>query len=156
MSTARQPGAPRSFVSTGGLVMTNHHCARSCIDAVSREGEDLLGNGFYAKRREDERPCPNFTMDQLRGIRDVTDSVNAAVPPGTDPNRAADLRAARSRDIEQRCNATGPGLFCQVVTMYRGGGRSSTPSGAGPTSASCWMTDHVLRRGPGQLHLPPA
>jgi hypothetical protein len=60
-------------------------------------------------------------MDQLRGIRDVTDSVNAAVPPGTDPNRAADLRAARSRDIEQRCNATGPGLFCQVVTMYRGG-----------------------------------
>ena len=121
MSTARQPGCTASFVSAGGLVMTNHHCARSCIDAVSREGEDLLSNGFYAARREDERACPNFTMDQLRGISDVTDSVNAAVPPGTDPNRAASLRAARIREIEQRCSAGGPGLFCQVVTMYRGG-----------------------------------
>jgi hypothetical protein len=121
MSTARQPGCTASFVSAGGLVMTNHHCARSCIDAVSRDGEDLLSNGFYAARREDERACPNFTMDQLRGIRDVTDSVNAGVPAGTDPNRAADLRAARIREIEQRCNATAPGLFCQVVTMYRGG-----------------------------------
>jgi len=101
--------------------MTNHHCARACIDAVSREGEDLLSNGFYAARREDERPCPNMTMDQLRGIRDVTDSVNAAVPSGTSPNRAADLRAARIGEIEQRCNAAGPGLYCQVVTMYRGG-----------------------------------
>ena len=121
MSTARQPGCTASFVSSGGLVMTNHHCARACIDAVSRTGEDLLGNGFYAARREDERPCPNMTMDQLRGINDVTDSVNAGVPPGTDPNRAANLRAARIREIEQRCNAAGPGLFCQVVTMYRGG-----------------------------------
>ena len=121
LSTARQPGCTASFVSAGGLVMTNHHCARSCIDAVSREGEDLLSNGFYAARREDERPCPNFAMDQLRGIRDVTDSVNAAVPSGTDANRAATLRAARIREIEQRCNATGPGLSCQVVTMYRGG-----------------------------------
>ena len=121
MSAARQPGCTASFVSAGGLVMTNHHCARACIDAVSREGEDLLSNGFYAARREDERPCPNMSMDQLRGISDVTDSVNAAVPVGADPNRAAELRAARIREIEQRCNTGGPGLACQVVTMYRGG-----------------------------------
>jgi hypothetical protein len=121
MSTARQPGCTASFVSSGGLVMTNHHCARSCIEAATRTGEDLLGNGFYATRREDERPCPNFTMDQLQGIRDVTDSVVGAVPAGTEASRAAEVRAARIRDIEQRCNAGGPGLFCQVVTMYRGG-----------------------------------
>lgn len=121
LSAARQPGCTASFVSAGGLVMTNHHCARSCIAGTTRQGEDLLRDGFYAARREDERPCPNFTMDQLRAITDVTDSVTAAVPAGTDPNRAADLRAARARALEQRCAADGPGLFCQVVTMYRGG-----------------------------------
>ena len=37
-----------SFVSGQGLVMTNHHCARECIESVNQKGEDLLGNGFVA------------------------------------------------------------------------------------------------------------
>jgi hypothetical protein len=121
MSAARQPGCTASFVSGEGLVMTNHHCARGCIEAVTREGEDLLENGFYARTRADERPCPNFTLDQLLGIRDVTDSVTAAVPATVDATRAAGLRDQAIADIQSRCTAGGTGLFCQVVTMYRGG-----------------------------------
>ncbi len=121
LSTARQPGCTASFVSSEGLVMTNHHCARTCIESVTREGEDLLSNGFYAARREDERACPNFNIDQLRDITDVTDEVHAAVPAGTAPTRAAELRDARIGEIQRRCTAQGEGLFCQVVTMYRGG-----------------------------------
>ena len=82
LSTARQPGCTASFVSAGGLVMTNHHCARSCIDAVSREGEDLLSNGFYAARREDERPCPppRRHRDRLRA-RSSKDRIASVVQP---------------------------------------------------------------------------
>jgi hypothetical protein len=121
LAAARQPGCTASFVSGDGLVMTNHHCARSCIERVTREGEDLLENGFYARRREEERPCPGMVLDQLLSIADVTDSVNAAVSAGATPARAADARAEAGRGLEQRCGAASPDLFCQVVSMYRGG-----------------------------------
>jgi hypothetical protein len=121
MSALRQPGCTASFVSGEGLVMTNHHCARGCIEAVTRQGEDLLENGFYAQTRADERPCPNFTLDQLLSIRDVTDSVTRAVPTNTDPTRAVELRDQAIADLQTRCAAAGSGLNCQVVTMYRGG-----------------------------------
>jgi hypothetical protein len=121
MSTLRQPGCTASFVSADGLVMTNHHCARACIDAVTKTGEDFLENGFYARTREEERACPSYWLDQLQQITDVTDSVNAAVPARTAATRAADLRAAAIRGMEQACRASGPALNCQVVTMYRGG-----------------------------------
>jgi len=121
LSAVRQPGCSASFVSADGLVMTNHHCARGCIDAVTRDGEDFLSDGFHAKTRAEERSCPNYWLDQLLGIRDVTDSVTAAVPAGADPTQAADARAAAIADIQDRCAATGPDLNCQVVTMYRGG-----------------------------------
>jgi hypothetical protein len=114
-------GCSASFVSSDGLVMTNHHCARECIADAARPAEDLLANGFYATRREDERPCADWNIDQLLAISDVTDSVDAAVPAGADPNRAAAARTARMRALERACAAQGPDLLCQVVTMYRGG-----------------------------------
>jgi hypothetical protein len=121
LSAVRQPGCSASFVSANGLVMTNHHCARGCIEAVTREGEDFLEDGFYAKTPGDERQCPNFWLDQLLAIREVTDSVTAAVKPGMSPTQAAEARAAAITDIQSRCSATAPSLNCQVVTMYRGG-----------------------------------
>lgn len=121
LAAARQPGCTASFVSPDGLVMTNHHCARACIEAVTRAGEDLLENGFYARTRADERPCPGYTLDQLLTIADVTDSVSAAVPPGSPASRASELQAAAIAGLERRCAAAAPDLFCQVVVMYRGG-----------------------------------
>jgi hypothetical protein len=121
LSAVRQPGCSASFVSPDGLVMTNHHCARNCIDAVTRPGEDFLENGFYAATRDQERTCPNLYIDQLQSIRDVTDSVTGAVPAGATPTQAAEARARMITDIQNRCAATGQNLNCQVVTMYRGG-----------------------------------
>ncbi len=121
-STLRQPGCTASFVSADGLIMTNHHCARSCIVTATQPGEDLLANGFYARRREDERSCgPNMYVDQLLAITDVTADVNAAVPAGATPSAASAARAGAITGIETRCRAGAADVACQVVTMYRGG-----------------------------------
>jgi len=121
LSTARIPGCTASFVSADGLIMTNHHCARGCVNTVSRQGEDLLGNGFYAQTRADERACPNFVVDQVAEITDVTAQVNAAVPAGASADRAATLRAEATQSIQDRCDASAANTHCEVIAMYRGG-----------------------------------
>ena len=121
LSAGRLPGCSASFVSPDGLVMSNHHCGRGCIDSATKPGEDLLRDGFYAKTRDEERPCRGMILDQLLGITDVTDSVNAAVAAGTAAARAVTLRDAAISGLEERCAGGAADIRCQVVSMYRGG-----------------------------------
>jgi hypothetical protein len=120
LSAGSLGGCSASFVSSEGLILTNHHCSRGCIDGSTRPGEDLLTNGFYARARAEERACPGMFFDDLLGITDVTDSVSSAVPAGTPADRAAGLRSAAIVGLERRC-ADAADIRCQVVVMYRGG-----------------------------------
>jgi len=121
LSSLRIPGCSASFVSPDGLIMTNHHCGRACIESSTKPGEDLLGDGFYAARREDERACKGMTADQLQEITDVTSQVTGAVPAGSSPSVAATRRAEAIDKIETACDKVAPDANCQVVTMYQGG-----------------------------------
>ncbi|MCZ6757085.1 MAG: S46 family peptidase, partial [Bacteroidetes bacterium] len=49
LSVLRIPGCSASFISPTGLVVTNHHCVRARVSAISEPGENLLDNGFYAR-----------------------------------------------------------------------------------------------------------
>ena len=121
LSAVRISGCTASFVSPDGLIMSNHHCARECADAVTRPGEDFLANGFYAPTRAEERACPDFSVDQLVEITDVTAQVSAAVPAGATATRAATLRDQATQAIQDRCDQSTPHAHCEVITMYRGG-----------------------------------
>lgn len=109
-----------SFVSPTGLVMTNHHCARECIEAVSSSARDYLVEGFYAPRREDELLCPGLFLDQLVGIDDVTERVRAAAPADAPPTEITAAQEAEQDRIEQECTQS-TGNQCQVVALYHGG-----------------------------------
>lgn len=109
-----------SFVSPTGLVMTNHHCARQCIEAVSTETEDLVVKGFYAANRNEEKLCPSLFLDQLVGTEDVTARVQAAVPAGASPTEATAATVAETERIANECK-TSTGLQCQVVSLFHGG-----------------------------------
>ncbi len=78
LGTLRIPGCTASFVSPNGLVLTNHHCGRNHATSVSRDGENILDNGFYAESLGEERHVPQMWADQLVEIRDVSDEVTAA------------------------------------------------------------------------------
>ena len=109
-----------SFVSGQGLVMTNHHCARECIESVTEKGEDLLANGFVAPGMADERRCKTVFLDQLQEITDVTAKVQGAIG-SAGPEKASAIRIASIAAIEKECGAAATDAFCQVVTLYRGG-----------------------------------
>jgi len=121
LSSVRIPGCTASFVSADGLMMSNHHCARGCVQQVTRQGEDLLTNGFVAATQNDERACQGFTVDQLSEITDVTAQVTGAAPAGATADRAAELQDAAIQAITERCVASAPNTHCEVVRMYRGG-----------------------------------
>jgi hypothetical protein len=114
-------GCSASFVSPEGLVMTNHHCARGCIESATRTGENFLSNGFLAPTRAEERPCQGLVLDQLQEISDVTPRVTAAVPARATDAQSAEARREAIRGIERECGAAAADRFCQVVTFYRGG-----------------------------------
>src|SRR5262245_55262268 len=47
-----ESGCTASFVSSEGLVLTNHHCAAECLADNSTAQRDLLANGFTATAAE--------------------------------------------------------------------------------------------------------
>src|ERR1044071_286648 len=57
-------GCSGAFVSANGLVQTNHHCARSCVQQLSTPANDLIANGFYAREANDEIKCPDVEGNQ--------------------------------------------------------------------------------------------
>lgn len=125
LSALRIPGCSASFVSPNGLVMTNHHCARESIEQVSRDGEDLVADGFFAASLEEERPIQDYWADQLLEIRDVTDRVYA----GLEGVSGAEARAQRREEITtgildeitQELGGEDAGYNVEMVELYAGG-----------------------------------
>ena len=109
-----------SFVSPNGLVMTNHHCARECVEAISRQGTDHVVNGFYAATRGAEQLCPGLFLDQLIEIEDVTARVHGVARAGATASATAEAQEAETEKIEQECESKTK-LECQVVSLYHGG-----------------------------------
>jgi hypothetical protein len=114
-------GCSGSFVSPEGLVMTNHHCAHSCIEQLSTKEKDFVAQGFYAPAPENEVKCPEIELNQLVQIADVTAQVHGAtkgLAPGKEFN---DKRKAAMASIEKDCAAGNDKLRCDVVELYHGG-----------------------------------
>lgn len=113
-------GCSASVVSPDGLVMTNHHCARECIENLSGlKKKDFNKDGFFAKTQADEARCPAYELNQLAEITDVTKRVQDATK-AVAPEKFSETQKATIAAIEKEC-ATSDDFRCEVVTLYRGG-----------------------------------
>jgi len=93
-----------SFVSSDGLVMTNHHCARESGPLAQRQGENFNEDGFYAAKLTDERKVPGLYVDQLVKIVDITKTVQSLISADT----------SKSGDLARRDAA-----FDKIINMYK-------------------------------------
>ncbi len=102
-----------SFISSNGLIMTNHHCSRSVVASVMKEDENFDENGFYAETQEDERRIPNLYVDQMVMVADITEEVaNSDLEPD----------AALNVITDQYSQKEGwEGLILETKTFYSGG-----------------------------------
>ena len=113
-------GGSGSFVSSDGLVMTNHHVGEDSLQKLSPPGKDYITNGFFAASRADELKCVDLELNVLMDIEDVTERVNAAVKTGMSSTEAQKARRAVMNTIEKE-SLDKTGLRSDVVTLYQGG-----------------------------------
>jgi peptidase S46-like protein len=112
-------GGSGSFVSGDGLTFTNHHVGAGCVQQLSTEGHDYIKAGFYARTQAEEAKCPNLELNQLVGIEDVTQKVNAGVKPDMSAAEAGAAQRSAMSQVEKECS-TATGLRCDVVVFYSG------------------------------------
>src|SRR6267378_2022422 len=101
-STVRLSNCTASFISPDGLILTNHHCAASCLDENSTHQKNLLQEGFLARTRERELRCGTQIADVLMAMENVTDRV-AAATRNLDDLAANAARKKILTQLEQAC-----------------------------------------------------
>ena len=65
-------GCTGEFISSEGLLLTNHHCGYGSIQMLSSVEHDYLTDGYWAKSRAEELHVPGLTVSLLVKMEDVT------------------------------------------------------------------------------------
>jgi hypothetical protein len=112
-------GGSGSFVSSNGLVLTNHHVASDTLFKLSTPERNIMEEGYLAGSFAEELKAPDLELNQLVKITDVTDRVTAAVEETMSAEEAAKARRGRIAEIEKEALDTS-GLRSDVVTLFGG------------------------------------
>jgi hypothetical protein len=113
-------GCSASFVSPQGLVVTNHHCAAGSIQYNSREGQNLLVDGFLAADLKAELPAaPGSRVYVTVAFDDVTAEVKAAIPAGAAGKARFDAIEAKQKAMIAECEADA-GHRCTIASFHGG------------------------------------
>ena len=112
-------GGSGSFVSSNGLVLTNHHVASDTLFKLSTSDRNILEVGFLADSLEQELKAPDLELNQLAAIEDVTDLVSTAVTTEMSIEQAVKARRGRIAEIEKEA-LDKTGLRSDVVILYGG------------------------------------
>ncbi|WP_164100565.1 S46 family peptidase [Candidatus Laterigemmans baculatus] len=112
-------GGSGSFVSSDGLVLTNHHVASDTLFKLSTPERNIMEEGYLARTREEELKAPDLELNQLVEIIDVTERVAEAVTGEMEVEEAAKARRGRIAEIEKE-SLDQTGLRSDVITLYGG------------------------------------
>ena len=113
-------GGSASFVSSNGLVLTNHHVGSDTLFKLSTKERNIMDEGFLAKTHDEELKAPDLELNQLVNIMDVTDKVNEKVTKSMSATEAGKARNKIIAEIQTAAKAQS-GLRSDVVTLFGGG-----------------------------------
>lgn len=113
-------GGSASFISSTGLVLTNHHVGSDTLFKLSTPERNIMEVGFLAKTPDQELKAPDLELNQLVNIKDVTTVVKDSVTDGMSTEQAVAARRAIIAKIEKEA-LDESGLKSTVTTLYGGG-----------------------------------
>ncbi len=94
-------GCTSEIISSSGLLLTNHHCGFSQIQAHSSIENDYIKDGFWAKNLEDELPNEGLFVEFIIRIEDVTKAVLNGVADTMSASEKKSLIDKNSRQIQK-------------------------------------------------------
>lgn len=107
-------GCTGELISGSGLLVTNHHCGYSSIQALSSEEHNYLEDGFWATSLEEEIPVPGLTVKFLQSMTDVTGKVRN--------DKAREKLINKAEEENPYCNAQIVSFFndnVQYLVVYK-------------------------------------
>jgi hypothetical protein len=114
-------GCSASFVSSEGLIATNHHCATGALQHNSTAAANLLKEGFLARSRAEEKNNgPLARVFVTRAFTDVTPKVMDGVAKSTDDRQRYLAIEKHQKEIVAACEKGHAGLRCSVASFYEG------------------------------------
>ncbi len=113
-------GGSASFISSTGLVMTNHHVGSDTLFKLSTPERNIMDVGFLAKSHDQELKAPDLELNQLVNIKDVTAEIKSSVTDDMTTEQAVAARRAIIAKMEKAA-LDETGLKSTVTTLYGGG-----------------------------------
>lgn len=92
-------GCTAELVSSQGLLLTNHHCGFSQVQAHSSLEHDYLKNGFWAKTKDEELANPGLKASRIVRIEDVTEAMLFGIQGIKDAEKVRALMAENMRKL---------------------------------------------------------
>ncbi len=113
-------GCSASFVSTQGLVATNHHCVHGSVAHNSTLERNLLANGFLARTLADELPAePGSRIFVTQEVREVSAAIITPRVASLKGKERSDAIEGNQKKLIAACEKDG-GHRCTVPAFYGG------------------------------------
>jgi len=113
-------GGSASFVSSEGLIVTNHHVAFGALQRASSVTNDYLTNGFLAKDYKAEIQAPGYQASLMIMMKDVTEEVLSAAKGISEPVEKDKKMNLRISEITKAEDEKGSDHESVIVSMYEG------------------------------------
>jgi hypothetical protein len=112
-------GCTGEFISSEGLLITNHHCGYGTIQRLSTLEKDYLTNGFWAMSRDQEIRAPGLSITILKRMEDVTGKVLNGVTDNMDAEARQKVINTNSEQI-RRSAVEGTHYTARISPFYMG------------------------------------
>src|ERR1700675_298933 len=103
-------GGTGEFLSSEGLLLTNHHVAFDALVAASDPAKDYATNGYLAKNRAEELSAKDYTVQITQELKDVTADVLSGITDATPQQERNAAISAKSDAIEAANTKTTEGI----------------------------------------------
>ncbi|MBN1224054.1 MAG: S46 family peptidase [Candidatus Aminicenantes bacterium] len=113
-------GGTGEFVSSEGLILTNHHVAFGALQRAATEKMDYIKNGFIAWTKGEEIPAKGYIADVLLGYEEVTDKILAAVNPSMTYRQKYDAIDKTKKKLIADAENAGKDIRADIANMYSG------------------------------------
>jgi hypothetical protein len=113
-------GCTGEIISAEGLIVTNHHCGYSSIQALSTDEHNYLMDGYWAMTRDQELPAKGLSITFLQSMTDVTDALAKAEKKFTrkNPAQVDSLMQVERQALIDKALKANKNCRAQLVNFY--------------------------------------